>query len=351
VRRWWIASQVIDRLVLLLFWVVGLSGALAAWAQQAGWRPLQIAIYTLIAGVLYTLVLFPLRVHLGYRIPKQYGLLRQSFKGWLADAGKAGVLGAVFGLAAIEFLYLTVAVAPVWWWLLCGVAAALVTVGLGLVAPVVIAPLFFKFRLLDRPDIVSRIQDALARTGFRAQGVYEFDLSHKVKAANAAVFGFGPTRRIVLSDSLLSGYSPAEIEAVVTHELGHHVHKDMWWLTLAGAASMVVGLAGVALVFAVVPQQGEATLGNLAVMPLWILVFDLVTFVLSPLTLGLSRWSERRADAYARSAASEPAALATALHRLGDDGLADPAPPRWEVVLRYSHPPLYERTAHDGVER
>ena len=207
-----------------------------------------------------------------------------------------------------------------------------------------IAPLFFHFKPLAQPDVADRIQGVLQRGGFQAKGVFEFDLSRKVSPANAAVLGFGPTRRIVLADSLLARYEPAEIEAVVAHELGHHAHRDMWLGTAAGAGVVVVALAVVAAVFSVTPLAAIAPLTNLASLPLWMLVFDLCSFALNPLALALSRWSERRADAYARVMSSEPGALATGLARLGREGLADPNPPRWEVLLRYTHPPMAERT-------
>lgn len=337
--------MLVDVVLLVGFWRSGASAGLATWAEGAGPRPLQIVVYAVMAGAGYTLLTAPLLVVHGFLLPRRFRLLRQSFGGWLADAAKAGALGGLFGLAALEVVYRTLAVTPRWWWLICGVAAALVSLLIGFVAPVLIAPPFFHFRPLGREAIVRRIAALLARGKVQARGVYECDLSRKFTAANAAVFGFGPTRRIVLADSLLERYTPAEIEAVVAHELGHHAHRDMWLGTAAGAAVTLLALLVVTLLFSPRLLGAVAPLAALASMPLWFLVFDVAMLALHPLALALSRWSERRADAYARAVASEPEALASGLARLGQEGLADPAPPRWEVLLRYSHPPVHERTA------
>ena len=343
-RRLWLVGLILDVVLMLGFWLSGLSAGLAAWAGGVGPPALQVLVFAAVAGFGYTLLTAPLLIVRGFVLPRRFGLLRQPFGGWLADTAKAGVLGGLFGLAALEFAYWTFAAAPIWWWAICGGAAALVSLLLGFVAPVLIAPLFFRFQPLRRADIVQRIEGLLTRGHMQARGVYEFDLSRKLAAANAAVFGFGPTRRIILADSLLDRYTPAEIEAVVAHELGHHAHKDMWLGTAAGAAATVVALLIVALLFSPRLLGAGAPLPALASMPLWLLVFDLVTTALNPAALAISRWSERRADAYARATASEPAALASGLARIGRESLADPAPPRWEVLLRYSHPPMGERT-------
>ena len=348
-RRLWLAGTALDLLLPAGFWAAGASAWLAGQVARAGPRPAQVAVYALVAGLGYALLSAPITILRGYRLPRRFGLLTQGFGSWLADLLKGGALGGALGLLALEFLYWSVAAAPRWWWLLDGLAALALSLLLGLAAPVLIAPLFFRFTPLRRPEVLGRITALLARSGMPARGVYEFDLSRKLAAANAAVFGFGPTRRIVLADSLLDRYSPAEIEAVVAHELGHHAHRDLWIGAAAGGIVTLLALLAVALTFSPAALGGRWPLADLANLPLWLLVFEAASLLLSPLALAASRCSERRADAYARRLASEPAALGSALARLGAESLADPAPPRWEVLLRYSHPPLYERTGDEGT--
>ena len=344
-RRLWLLNLLLDTALPLLFWRSSGSARLAAAVARLRWRPAQLASYAASAGLGYTLLSAPLAFVRGYWLPRRYGLLNQSLGGWLVDALKAGLLGGIFGLGLLEGVYWTFARFRRRWWLLCGGATLGVSLLVGLVAPVLIAPLFFKFKPLQREEVLRRIERLLTRGGMQAQGVYEFDLSRKFSAANAAVFGFGPTRRIVLADSLLDRYTPAEIEAVVAHELGHHAHKDMWIGTAAGGVVTLLALRVVALVFAPERLGKRAPLDDVQNLPLWLLVFSLATTLLSPLALAVSRWSERRADAYGRRMASEPRGLASGLAKLGGESLADPAPPRWEVLLRYSHPPMPERIA------
>lgn len=346
-RQLWLAGTLFDLLVLWGFWAGGASAWLAAQVAPAGAAPVQIALYALSAGLGFALVNAPLAIARSYRLPRRFGLLTQTFGAWLADALKAALLGGVFGILALEFVYWSLTVAPAWWWLLGGLAAIGVSLMLGLVAPVLIAPLFFRFTPLRREEVLRRIDGVLARGGMQARGVYEFDLSRKLAAANAAVFGFGPTRRIVLADSLLDRFTPAEIEAVVAHELGHHAHRDLWIGAAAGGIVTILALLVVALTFTPAALGRRWPPADLANLPLWLLVFDLASLALNPFALAASRWSERHADAYARQVASEPAALSSGLVRLATESLSDPAPPRWEVLLRYSHPPMHERTQVD----
>lgn len=344
-RRLWLLSLLADTALPLLFWRSGSAARLAAATARLRWRPAQLAGYAAATGLGDTLLTAPLTFLRGYWLPRRYGLLNQSLGGWLLDAAKAGVLGGVFGLALLEGAYWSFGRFRRRWWLLDGGAALGVSLLVGLVAPVLVAPIFFKFKPLEREAIVGRIERLLARGGMQAQGVYEFNLSRKFSAANAAVFGFGPTRRIVLADSLLDRYTPSEIEAVVAHELGHHAHKDMWIGTAAGGFITLLALRVTALLFAPERLGKRYPLEDVKHLPLWLLAFSLATTLLSPFALAVSRWSERRADAYARQMATVPEALGTGLAKLGEESLADPAPPRWEVLLRYSHPPMPERTA------
>lgn len=342
-RRFWAAGTTLEMALPLAFWLSGLSGRLAFLTTRIGSRWLDLALYLVVVGVGYAILTAPLTLLRGYVVPRRYGLLRQPLRGWLGDAAKGAALGGAFGLVALEFVYWTFTAFPRWWWLVCGVAALLVSLFVGLAAPVLLAPLFFRFKPLQRAHILARIQGLLERSGLQARGVYEFDLSRKYAAANAAVFGFGPTRRIVLADTLLDSYTAAEVEAVVAHELGHHAHRDLWIGVASGGLVTLFSLLVVALLFSPGLLGTAVPLTDLAGFPLWLLAFELAALALNPVALAVSRWSERRADSFARAAASEPGALSTALARLGQESLADPAPPRWEVLIRYSHPPMHER--------
>jgi STE24 endopeptidase len=178
------------------------------------------------------------------------------------------------------------------------------------------------------------------------RGVYRFDMSRRTKAANAALFGLGNTRRIILGDTLLDEFEDDEIETILAHELGHHVHKD---IPLGIVVSAVVNLFGLYLA-AVGLRLGVALFGftgvsDVAAMPLLALIIGAFGLITMPAENAFSRWRERMADRYALQVTGKNQAYSAALTRLANQNLADVDPEAWVVFLFYSHPPLGERIA------
>jgi len=178
------------------------------------------------------------------------------------------------------------------------------------------------------------------------------DMSKQTKKANAMFTGIGNTKRIVLADTLLNEFTPAEVEVVLAHELGHQVHRDIWKLIGLGAlttaltAWLVDRLAAPLLArygrrFGFDPAQG---LADVAALPLLSLLLSAISLLLSPVQNAISRnLIERPADRYALDLTRNPDAFVGAMEKLGRLNLADPRPPRLVKWLLYSHPPLQER--------
>jgi STE24 endopeptidase len=171
-------------------------------------------------------------------------------------------------------------------------------------------------------------------------------MSSKTVQANAAVVGLGNTRRIILGDTLLDHFSRDEIETVLAHELGHHVHNDMGKGILVQSVLTLGGLwlAGLALRWGVgaFGLDGVADVAGLPWLALVLGVFGLVTM---PLSNAYSRWRERLADRYALETTRKPEAFASAMTRLANQNLAEADPDRWVEVLLYSHPAISRRVA------
>jgi len=232
------------------------------------------------------------------------------------------------------------------WWLVAGLALAVVATGLATLAPVVLLPLFFRFTPLARPSLSDRLEQLARRAGTRVVGVYEWALGDKSRRANAALTGLGSTRRILVSDTMLADYSDDEIEVVLAHELGHHVHHDIWVGIVLESALILLGLAVTDVVLRWLgPHVGLSSPGDLAGMPLLVLAAGAVSLVLSPAALALSRRHERRADRFALQLTSNPSAFISAMRRLGAQNLAEERPSRLVQWLFHSHPPLEERLA------
>ena len=163
----------------------------------------------------------------GFRLEQRFKLSNQRFGSWIWDEVKGFLLGLVLGAVVVELLYLTIRQWPQNWWLLAWAMFMGLFVLLAQLAPVVLLPIFYKFEPLEDEDLRRRLVILGERAGTRVRGVYRWQLSEKSKKANAALTGLGSTRRIILADTLLDNYSPDEIEAVLAHELGHHVHHHI----------------------------------------------------------------------------------------------------------------------------
>jgi STE24 endopeptidase len=214
--------------------------------------------------------------------------------------------------------------------------------------PVLVFPLFYKFTPLgeEHAELADRLMRLAESAKTRVRGVFKFDMSRRTKAANAALTGLGNTRRIILGDTLLNEFTSDEIETVLAHELGHHVHKDIPIGMLISAAMTLVGLYLASLVLDWgVSYFGFSGPGDIAGLPLFILVMALYGLVTMPLSNAYSRWRERRADEYALRMTSKGEAYASALTRLANQNLAEVDPEPWVEVLLYSHPALGKRIA------
>jgi STE24 endopeptidase len=224
----------------------------------------------------------------------------------------------------------------------------LINVLLANLAPVLLFPIFYKFQPLgeQHADLEARLLRLAEQAHTRVRGVYQFDMSRRTKAANAALTGLGNTRRIILGDTLLDEFSADEIETVLAHELAHHVHKDIPLGVAVESAILLVGfyLASLVMDWGVTAFDLSGP-GDIAGLPLLGLAFGVFGLVTMPLSNAYSRWRERLADEYALRVTRNGTAYASALTRLANQNLADADPPAWEEFLLYSHPALGKRIA------
>jgi STE24 endopeptidase len=277
-------------------------------------------------------------------LPQRYGLSTQTPRAWLLDVAKGGALGIALGGTVIEVIYFVLRTAPGVWWLWASAFMLLFNVLLANLAPVLIFPLFFKFKPLDDVELGARLTALAERAGTRVRGVFTMMLSEKTTAANAALMGLGNTRRIVLGDTLYDQYSPDEIETILAHELGHHVHRDIAWGLVVETALTLVGFfaADLFLRWSVALLRYDG-ISDLAAMPLFALALGAFGAVTLPLGNAFSRWREGRADAYSLQATRNPAAFVGAMEKLANQNLAELEPEPWVEFLLYDHPPIGKR--------
>ncbi len=213
-------------------------------------------------------------------------------------------------------------------------------------APVILFPIFYKFEPLDNEDLRRRLVHLGERAGTRVRGVYRWKLSEKSKKANAALTGLGSTRRIILADTLLDNYAPDEIEAVLAHELGHHVHRHILKSIFVQAGITLFGfwVANLVLHYAVDHHMFEE-LSDFANLPLLAITATVISLLLMPALNAYSRYNERQADRYAFEAIASVDPFISSMNKLAKQNLAERTPAKWIELLFHSHPAISRRVA------
>src|SRR5687768_5065816 len=345
-RRAGIVSTVWTGVILLALLLTGASLVLRDWAASlAGANPtLIVAFYVLILSLLFDAATLPFGFYRGFLLERRYGLSTETMGHWLKDHAKAVLIGVVFAELGAVFVYFTLRNWPASWWAIAGAGYSVVAIVLVTLAPVVLLPLFFTFKPLEKASLRDRLTTLASRAGTRIMGVYEWTLSDRTKKANAALAGLGHTRRILLSDTLLADYTDDEIEVILAHELAHHVHRDIWTSILYDMALTFVGFfaAHVALQRAV-PLFRLHGIADPAGIPILLLTAGTIGLCVKPLLNAVSRSHERRADSYALKMTANPSAFITAMKRLGQQNLAEDSPSKLVQALFYTHPPIKER--------
>jgi STE24 endopeptidase len=314
---------------------------LGSWLYSGlrGWPPAAAAAaYAAIVVVLSTVVRLPLAAWRGWWRERRWGFSTQSFGGWLADVAKGLAVNVL--LTAIAW---TVAVAlaralPGWWALPAGAALAGAVLFLSFVAPVVLEPLFNRFRPLDDAELAGELRALADRAGVPVRDVLVADASRRTTKVNAYVSGMGRTRRVVVFDTLLAAADPAALRVVVAHELGHRRDRHVVKLTLLAMAGAV---GAVAILWAVLGTR----VAQPQTLPKAMLLLLALELGLLPAGAWVSRRYERAADRASLELTEEPEAFARAHRELALRNLSELEPPRLAYALLFSHPTPPERLA------
>ena len=331
--------------VYLAMWLAtGASVALRerlADVTRAWWIEVPLTLAVLGSG--YLILSLPLRWLRGFWLPRRYGLLHQSLARWIWDQVKAGLVGVLLGGLAVEVVYGLLG-ATRWWWLW---GAAVFFGGyalLALVAPIWLLPLFYRVVPLGDAGLGERLLRLAERTGVPVLGVWVADQSRKGRTANAAVVGLGRTRRILLFDTLIAEFTADEVESVLAHELGHHVHRDILrGLLFQGALTLATFWVADHALRIGARALGLAGPADVAGLPLFGLILIGVGVVALPVSNGWSRRVERQADDFALRTTHDPAAFIGAMERLAALNLAESDPHPIKEFFFYSHPSIGRR--------
>jgi STE24 endopeptidase len=283
-----------------------------------------------------------------HAVMTRYGLSTQGWGGWTIDVLKSYAVSAVIGALALLGFYTVTRLAPRWWWALGAVGAAGLVVLLSFVLPVLVEPVFNKFTPMEEGPLRTRLMTLAERDGVPVRDVLVADASRRTRAANAYVSGLGPTRRIVVFDTLLREAPPEEVASVVAHELGHAKDRDVRTGTLTGAlgaAAAVVALYLLGSWSALLRAAGVESIAEPRAFALLIAVVTAAGVLSAPIQALISRRIEAHADAHALALTGDPATFESMQRRLSTVNLSDPDPPRWEYLYSASHPSTVERMA------
>lgn len=333
---------------LAVLLATGWTNTLRDWAvRMAGDHyVLQLFYYVLFLSILSKVLGFGLDFY-GFRLEHRYNLSNQRLGSWLKDAAKGWVLGLVLGTVLCEIVYALIRTSSEHWWIFGWLIFLALFVFFAQIAPVVLFPLFYKFVPLQNDGLKERLLRLGERAGTRVRGVYEWKLSEKSKKANAALTGLGNTRRIILADTLLEKYSDDEIEAVLAHELGHHVHGHILKSIVVEALVTLAGFwaANEVLRYAIDQQHMFEHMADFANLPLLVLVSTGLSVLLMPALNAYSRFNERQADLYCWKSVSSIGPYVSAMEKLNEQNLGESHPSRLVEILFHSHPPVSKRIA------
>lgn len=348
-RRLGIADIAISFALLLTLLLTGWSNRLRDWAfDAAGSDHYALALFLYVTLLTLAAKLLGLGLdYYGFRLEHRYHLSNQKLRGWAWDEVKGWLVGLALTAIVLELIYLTIRISPAYWWLIAWAVAMVLFVALAQLGPIVLLPLFYKFVPLENEELKQRLLRLSERAGTRVRGVYEWKLSEKSKKANAALAGLGRTRRIILADTLLQNYSDDEIEAVLAHELGHHVHRHIFKSLVVQALVTLAGFwaASAALDYAVEELGIFPHLSDFASIPLLAVVGIALSLLLAPALNAYSRFNERQADRYCFANVADVAPFIAAMNKLGEQNLAERNPSRIVEWLFHSHPAIAKRVA------
>jgi STE24 endopeptidase len=348
-RRTAILSVVLTAAWLVAFLASGgsarlrsLAAAFAASGDPAAAST--VAIYVGLLALVQYVLEFPLAWYRGFVLEHRYGLSTESFRTWMFDQTKAALVGLVLASCGAQVIYVALRVWPRGWWVASSIAFISAQVVIARLAPIVLLPLFYRFRPLERESLRARLIELSTRAGVPVLGVYEWGLGDKTRRANAALVGTGRTRRVLLSDTLLAEYTDDEIEVILAHELGHHAHHDIAKGLALESALITGGFFACAQTLDLVWRRlGLASPSDVAGLPVLLLVAGALSLVATPFANAWSRTNEKRADRFALAMTRRPAAFVSAMRRLAVQNLAEPHPSAAALWLFHTHPPIEQR--------
>ncbi|HEX4825948.1 MAG TPA: M48 family metallopeptidase [Candidatus Polarisedimenticolaceae bacterium] len=345
----WGFDQIWGLLVPGVILFTGFSARLRDAAGRIGkkWYFTILVYFVLFLGITF-LIDLPLSYYTGFVRPHAYGLSDQAFSKWIGDEIKGIAVGVVFGAMFLWIPYLIVKKSPRRWWLWDSLIAIPIAIFILLVEPIAVEPLFNKFGPMHDKALEQQILNLASRAGIEGARVFEVDKSTDTNTVNAYVTGLGSSKRIVLWDTTIKKLAPDQLLFVMGHEMGHYVLGHVWKSILFFSVLILVTLyAAYRLQAGLIARWHDrfrfSELSDIASLPLVMILVGVISFVITPVGAGYSRWQEHEADRFGLEITQNNHACATAFVRLQEENLSVPRRSLLYKLWRADHPLLGER--------
>ncbi|MFQ6069537.1 MAG: M48 family metallopeptidase [Candidatus Aminicenantales bacterium] len=339
-----LANNLLLLIILLAFYFSGLSEWLAHLFPGKS-IILPFLVYAVSFQLIMVVLTLPLSFYSRYIHEHKWNFSNHTLKSWSWEQVKSFLVGLVLFLVVLSLLLGVMSFSPGYWWLIAGLAAALVSVIFATIFPVVILPIFNKYTPIKNEKLVDSLRMILSKGGLKSSGFFKMDMSRQTKKENAFMTGLSRTRRVVLADNLMENMTIPEIESIIAHEVGHHKYRHILKNVCIGTIQQIIVFYLLNLIMrALFPQFLSSTRWNLTLLPLFVILLGAIsTFLFGPLGNAISRYFERQADQTSLEMIKDRKAFMTALAGLANRNLSNAYPEWWVKLLFYSHPPIGER--------
>lgn len=332
-------------ILLLAFQGSGASIRLSDWLYgKLGSFYQVIPAYLVIVSICYYILEFPLNFYGSFLLERKFNLSEQRFLPWFIDTIKSLAIFYIIGLVLLCGFYYILAHNSRLWWCVVSLFWIFFSLVLAKLAPVVIVPIFFKYKPVSDEGLKSAILRLAEKMNVLVMDVFEIDLSKKSLKANAAFTGLGRTKRVILSDTLKNNYTNSEIEVILAHEFAHYRLKHIWRLLLFNSLTMVLSFYLLSRLSGPLMNYFHArSLSDIGSLPVLLMYFMLINLILQPVHNYYSRQLEKRADIAALKVTGLKDEFISMMNKLSRQNLADCCPHPVIKFLFFDHPSINER--------
>ena len=340
-----IIDIIITVIIMTILAFSGISKIITTEIELYAQNPyLQFLLFLFVVGIASQLIDLPMDIYSSYILEHRYDLSNQTIFKWIMERMKSLLVGLCIGVPIMLVFYYLLRIVGDDWWLYFSVFIILVAIVLARIAPIIIFPLFYKFKQLDNEEMKEGISAILEKYDINIKGIFTFNMSKDTKKANAGFTGIGKSKRIILSDTLMENFSTDEISGIFAHELGHYTKRHIVKGIFLSSVTIFLSFYVCGQLYAwTISKFGFIYTYDIAAIPILFFFLSLFGLITMPLTNFVSRRFEIEADIFAIRTTGDKDSFISGMEKLAKINLADKEPNRIIEFLFYSHPSIKKR--------